>query len=377
MSQSQDSLTEDGLALYDWLTSLVLDLPRGARSSLKLEQLPVIGFTDVRDPRGQNQDRIAVAYRTEKLEELGWFLAIACDGVGGSVHGERAAALTIAAMAIEIENLPRLGATAALRECLLRAHKKVGAAFQGRSSTTVTAVLVTQTEAVIGWVGDSRVYEISAGKVNLLTLDDTLAGALAKANLGIASELNDEYGERLSQAVGGENSINPNVIDWRPSGDEAVCILCTDGIWKPIQPVFSLLAENCNDSAELMRRLLIQSDWLGGIDNASAVLTPSLKTIRKFLSGGGALVPNSFTLSLPGPTTVLVPMRTTSRVQTTGNSAGASVKDAKRPRINSKKAAKEKSPEASEYKSPFNSPKQLVIEEEPVNDPTPESSRKI
>lgn len=376
MSQSQDSLTEDGLALYDWLTSLVLDLPRGARSSLKLEQLPVIGFTDVRDPLAQNQDRIAVAYRTEKPEELGWFLAIACDGVGGSVHGERAAALTIAAMAIEMGNLSRLGATEALRECLLKAHEKVVAAFQGRSSTTVTAVLVTQTDAVIGWVGDSRVYEISAGKVNLLTLDDTLAGALAKANLGIASELSDEYGERLSQAVGGGNSIHPNVIDWRSSGEDAVCILCTDGVWKPIQPVFSILAENCNDSAELMRRLLIQSDWLGGIDNASAVLTPSIKNIRRFLSAGGAFIPNSFALSLPGPTTVLVPVRTANRVQTKANS-GASLKDAKRQKINSKKAVKEKSPDANEYKSSFHSPKQLVIEEEPVNDPAPESSGKI
>lgn len=293
-----------------WVASLVLRLPAEARSSLRVERLPLLGFTDVRRAAAGNQDRIAVAYSAGGVRATDWLLAIVCDGVGGSSFGEHAASEAVATMAQEIaRRRVRRPAADSLREAFLQSHNHIASLYGTRASTTVVALLVTSDEAVLGWVGDSRAYQVAGGDVKLITEDDTLAAATARAHPGLAFELNDEYGERLSQALGGPGSVVPHVVSWASSAPEAVCLLCTDGVWKPTEGVLRSLVESCADSAELLRRLLLTSDWLGGRDNASAILAPSVQGIRKFLADSdNGTPPGCFLLCLPGQLQVVLPL---------------------------------------------------------------------
>lgn len=296
-------------SLMTWLMAQVLKLPPDARSSLKVDSLPLVGFTDVRRAAHGNQDRVAVAYSIEQDAATSWFLAVVCDGVGGSLHGERAAALAVAAMAIAIAGSSKTNAAEMLREAFQSAHIRTSVAFQSKSSTTAVAWLIAGKSAAIGWVGDSRAYQISDGKATLLTTDDTFAAAMARADSKFKFDLNEEYADRLSQAIGGENSVIPNVIEWPLSADDASCLLCTDGIWKPTEPAFDTMVDACRDGPELMRRLLLLSDWMGGTDNASAILIPPLGIVRKFICEPSNATPKeSILICLPGPMQIMMPV---------------------------------------------------------------------
>lgn len=298
--------------LLAWLTNLVGKLPTDARSSLRVEPLSLVGFTDERRSGNGNQDRIAVAYSVGESAASSWLLAVVCDGVGGSFHGERAASTAIAALVLEAaKRHPSREPVGALKEALHRAHSHTSATLHTKSSTTAVAVLITADAAALGWIGDSRAYEIADGKANLLTTDDTLAAATARANPTLSLELNEEYADRLSQAIGGNAPVTANVVALRPSLTGAMCLLCTDGIWKPTESAFNALVGACREGQELMRRLLLVSDWMGGHDNASAVLVPPLGVVRDFFIDSANVTPSDFVvLCLPGYSQTLIPVHT-------------------------------------------------------------------
>ncbi|MDQ2186920.1 serine/threonine-protein phosphatase [Alcaligenaceae bacterium A4P071] len=360
----------------DWLTKVVLKLPSEARSSLRIDALPLVGFTDVRHMSYGNQDRIAAAYRVCDDPEDSWLLAVVCDGVGGSANGERAAALTVASLAVDLSTVRRRrGAANILKDLLHRAHIRTSAAFNSKSSTTAVACLISGGSAVIGWVGDSRAYQISDGEATQLTIDDTLASAIAKTDSKFALELNEEYGERLSQAVGGDSNLVANVIEWLPSSEEAFCILCSDGVWKPVQPVLEAVVGACSDGQELMRRLLILSDWTGGHDNASAIMLPPFHIALKFLNNTANATPDGcFVLSLPGNQSIVMsdgaskwPMHG-EREFSTGVQHATETSNSKSPARKSSSKRKGSGSTAEKGKSRPDAGSQLVIAEEPTND---------
>jgi hypothetical protein len=276
-----------------------------------------------------------------------------------------------------------MNAAEVLRDAFQSAHFRTSVAFQSKSSTTAVAWLVAGNTAAIGWVGDSRAYQISGGKATLLTTDDTFAGAMARADSRFKFDLNEEYGDRLSQAIGGENSVTPNVIEWSSSADDASCLLCTDGIWKPTEPAFDTMVDACRDGPELMRRLLLLSDWMGGTDNASAILIPPLGTVRKFICDPSNSTPNgSIVICLPGPMQTLFPVSdfkgTPRSIQLKRQSPRADQSEElandlkKLP--NKRKTGGTSKGRSRQGASVTN---QLVIEEEPLDDTSPHPTGKI
>lgn len=381
----QNSVYALAPSLRSWVVGQVVNLPAEARSSLRLEPLSVIGFTDERRSGHGNQDRIAVAYSAATIPSERWLLAVVCDGVGGSVHGERAASTAVASLALEVAELnASMDACRVLVEALARAHQQTASEYFSKSSTTAVTLLVTQAECAIGWVGDSRAYEISDGKADLLTADDTLAAATARANPNLSLELSEEFGERLSQAIGGSTLVTPNVIPWRPSNSSAVCLLCTDGIWKPTEDVFSAVVDACRDGPELMRRLLVMSDWLGGTDNASAVMIPSANVVRAFLDNPvNALPADCMMLCLPGYTHTLVPFRSGKSHPSAPPAAKqeSSTKHSVEQVVRQSKVATKRkssgSAKSASKKDLKKSSVQLVIAEEPLDETSTSSSGEI
>ena len=297
-NRPKDFLAFDGW--IEWLSRQVHSLPKEARSFVKSDEFKAYGFTDARHTRHPNQDRVALAARVGAPARDNWFMAIVCDGVGGSAHGERAASLATATLIAEVAIASRsVSPVDVLQVAISRTHSRVFHVLDGKSATTIVAALVQSNGSAVGWVGDSRIYSLGGSKLQQVSTDDTLRAALDASSKILANSLNDEFADRLSQAVGGELPVRPHVVPWNPK-TMGGCLLCTDGVWKPLESTLSTLVANCReDAGELARRLLLSSDWYGGQDNATAILLPSLEAVVEELHRPEGLPDQALQIFLP------------------------------------------------------------------------------
>lgn len=229
-----------------------------------------------------------------------WLLAVVCDGLGGAAFGERAASAATAALIAEVAALPsRLPANEVLEIAISATHDRVHRLFGGKSATTLTAILVKSNGTSIGWVGDSRIYSLGTNQLHQLSTDDTLGAVLDASAKNLAATLSADFADRLSQAIGGEVAVKPHVIPWNFEAAKG-CLLCTDGIWKPLEGTMEKIVANCGeDGGELARRLLLSSDWHGGGDNASGMLLPSIETVLQELKKSPPLPEQALQIFLP------------------------------------------------------------------------------
>jgi protein phosphatase len=135
-------------------------------------RLRVGGGSDVGLHRHNNQDSMYAGPR----------LVAVADGVGGAAGGEVASRLTITALMpldTDVIDDPQ----AALRSAAAGADESIRATVTGEPSlsgmsTTLTAVLATDDQIVLGHVGDSRAYLLRGGVLSQLTRDHTLVQSL-------------------------------------------------------------------------------------------------------------------------------------------------------------------------------------------------------
>ena len=181
------------------------------------------GMTDVGKVRQRNEDTW--------LADNALGLFVVCDGMGGHAAGDVAAALAVETLAAEIrahEDLLRAAKKG--RGALERVRTLVESAFQRASEKvydeatsdrsragmgcTLTCLVVAGSHAVVGHVGDTRLYMVRDGRVHRLTLDHTVAAELACAEI-ITAELAQIPRQLLSHAnqAGGEDNITALVTE--------------------------------------------------------------------------------------------------------------------------------------------------------------------
>ncbi|MHB1843709.1 MAG: Stp1/IreP family PP2C-type Ser/Thr phosphatase [Deltaproteobacteria bacterium] len=241
-------------------------------------------LTDVGRKRPHNEDCF--------LADDGLGLYIACDGMGGHAAGEVASALCVDFIrqgivegGAEIERMRR-DPTPKVREAacrvmegaIQRASKEIYQIAQAEAQkrgmgTTAVAIVVAGNKAVIGHVGDSRIYLLRAGQVHRLTEDHTLVQAQIKAGLLTKQEAEtSQYRNVITRAVGIQESVQVDtlVVDLLP-GD--VYLLCTDGLHGYLQDeeLPKVLGES-KDLGASCRRLIDLANERGGKDNITAIL---------------------------------------------------------------------------------------------------------
>jgi serine/threonine protein phosphatase PrpC len=237
--------------------------------------------TDVGRKRKHNQD----AFLAD--DALG--LYIVADGMGGHAAGEVASAQAIKSIREALlaagpllesfagtptletrERVAELMESAVLKACA-DIHA-IGGADPGKRGmgTTVVAMLVTGHSAVVGHVGDSRVYLFRAGRVHQLTEDHTLIQEQLKRGL-ISREQAGEADNRnvITRAVGvqREVAVDTLVTDVLP-GD--LFLLCSDGLhgYLSEEELPALLAQDRPTLAGALVDLALER---GGKDNVTVV----------------------------------------------------------------------------------------------------------
>jgi PPM family protein phosphatase len=246
--------------------------------------MPVIrsfARTDVGRKRKQNED----AYLVD--DALG--LYVVADGMGGHDAGEVASAQAVKsvrealvdgrAVLEAFSRAPtvelREQAAALMEKAILKACADIYA-MSGRESgkrgmgTTVVALMVAGKKAVVGHVGDSRIYLHRNGRAHQLTEDHTIVQEQLKRGLITREQVaTAENKNVITRAVGIQPSVPVDtlVTDVLP-GD--LFLLCTDGLHGYLQEdeLPQLLAQDRAKLPDLLVDLALQR---GGKDNVTAV----------------------------------------------------------------------------------------------------------
>jgi protein phosphatase len=136
--------------------------------------------------------------------------------------------------------------------------------------TTLTAIALTGRSGSVAHVGDTRLFRLRDGMIELLTNDHTQARELLRMRVIKPEQVLTHPGRHLlTRSIGGDLMVR---VDERPSppalGD--AYLLCSDGLWSSIT---SWEAHNAltGDLAAGVADLVARSAAAGGDDNASVI----------------------------------------------------------------------------------------------------------
>ena len=221
--------------------------------------------THVGHTRRVNEDALFVS------EAAGlWLVA---DGIGGHGNGDKASAAVVEHVegycqgnSVE-ESLAEI--TSRLRQAHQACRNMAGAC---RPSTTVAALIIFQSKAILIWAGDSRIYRLRAGELTLLTEDHNLAQERYRRG-----ELSREAAQRLksanvlTRAVGVHQDLHLDAdVTEVEAGDRF--LVCTDGLYKelPLEKIQSMLGASFSE--HILTALIEEALQRGGRDNITGIV---------------------------------------------------------------------------------------------------------
>ncbi len=187
--------------------------------------------------RRENQDRVAYCYSRDAV------VMIVADGMGGHLHGEVAAQIAVQfiAEAFQREATPKLADPVRfLLDSITNAHFAILDYAEVRRlletpRTTCVACVVQDGVAYWAHVGDSRLYLIRDGRVEMQTKDHSRVqmlvdlGRLREEAVGLHPERNKIF-NCLGQMTPPKVELSRRAL--LRHGDTIV--LCTDGFWGPL-----------------------------------------------------------------------------------------------------------------------------------------------
>jgi len=239
------------------------------------------GRTDVGRKRKHNEDSF--------LKDDGFGLYVVADGMGGHAAGEVASTQAVKSIRESLlegkpliesfaraptveadEQIAALMERAILRACADIYALAVADLGKRGMGTTVVALLVAGKKAVVGHVGDSRVYLFRNGRAHQLTEDHTIIQEQLKRGLITKDEIaTAENRNVITRAVGIQPSVPVDtlVTDLLP-GD--LYLLCSDGLhgYLKDEELPQLLGQEREKLTDALIDLALQR---GGKDNITAV----------------------------------------------------------------------------------------------------------
>jgi len=235
--------------------------------------------------RDNNEDNVHLWSRDHLV------LAIVADGMGGAAAGEEASRIAVETIQegladpVTTETDPQMfldedSLTDRMRHAIRTANLTIVqraerfSEFKGMG-TTVTMVMVRNTYAVIGHVGDSRAYLVDGrdGHIIQVTADHSFVQALVSAGHISEEEAEDHPMKNvLYRALGQARDVEIDIYYERLQiGDRLV--LCSDGLTLHVKPEeiaqITLAADNPEEASQ---KLIELANTRGGRDNISVIV---------------------------------------------------------------------------------------------------------
>lgn len=206
------------------------------------------GATDAGLERSNNEDTFLID------EEIG--LYVVCDGMGGHAAGEVASRLAAERartyLRVFIDDLMRFKDSPSARKQITRLVEK---AIQEASrtvydtarsdtgkhgmGTTMSLVLVRGHVAIIGHVGDTRVYLLRGDDFHQLTQDHTYLAEFIRGGLSLEKARQSKIGHRLTQAIGLQPTVKVDTLVVELIDGDRL-LMCSDGLVGHIDTPFEI-----------------------------------------------------------------------------------------------------------------------------------------
>lgn len=227
--------------------------------------------------RSANEDSILCEpLDSPAVPQRGLFCAVA-DGMGGHAAGDVASLLAVRTARDVYYRAKVTSADQALKAALEAANSEVFTAGSGKSGrgqmgSTLTAFALLGREAVVGHVGDSRLYRIHRGRIEQLTRDhswvaeEVAAGAITAEEARVHPRRNI-----ITRALGLQPRVDVDVQTTALEPGSSV-LLCSDGLHGPVRDEEILSYVLRLPPQEAVDRLIDLANERGGPDNISVLI---------------------------------------------------------------------------------------------------------
>lgn len=243
------------------------------------QRIRYAALTDIGFRRQNNQDSCAVALcSTQEEWEGSGHLFVVADGMGGHAVGELASKIavdTVPHMFAKLrDHLPMESLRIAVESANVAIHER-GSQNKDftRMGTTCSALVLCPQGAIIGHVGDSRVYRIRNRQIDQLTCDHSLVWEMIRTR-----KIHPRDAERLcprnviTRSLGPEPKVNVDMEGPIPVLPGDIFLLCSDGLSGLLTDSEIGMIAGALSPEEGCRLLVNLANLRGGPDNITVVI---------------------------------------------------------------------------------------------------------
>jgi len=233
------------------------------------------GASDLGRVRKNNEDAFHL--------DAGRGIFLVVDGIGGHAAGEKAAEIAVDRVRARLERQTGT-AEQRVREAIAMANNEILQAARNNPEYTgmacvLTLALLENGSAVVGHVGDSRLYEICRGEIHKITHDHSPVGEREDAQeLSEAAAMRHPRRNEVFRDVGSEEHApdDPGFIEVRsiPFDGESALVLCSDGLSDqvPSAAIRATVERYAGDPEGAVRELIAAANQAGGKDNVTVLV---------------------------------------------------------------------------------------------------------
>ncbi|MBV9074731.1 MAG: Stp1/IreP family PP2C-type Ser/Thr phosphatase [Acidobacteria bacterium] len=270
----------------------------------------VAGKSDIGCVRKNNEDNLGWDQR------LG--LYVVCDGMGGALAGEVASQMGVELVldyfreGARTSSYPEFGDAPAgvslvgrrLTSAIQRANTAIYEAGQAKQSqhgmgSTIVCLMIQENFVTIAHAGDSRIYRLRDGVLDLLTQDHSLVmEQYRRGMITLEQAEQSDMQNIIIKALGSEDRVEPDVQDLIALRND-IYLLATDGLTKLVKDdAIKKIMSNSPSLDRTCEDLINAAKQRGGDDNITCLLLrvaeePWYARLASFLRGGGQSWRNS------------------------------------------------------------------------------------
>jgi PPM family protein phosphatase len=190
--------------------------------------------------------------------DLRWY-AVLADGAGGHEHGAEASRRAVTHIEDSLADAEPPFTPDHLTQSVRAAHAELqsrqpGAQGLQRMHTTVVVLWIDGRAERALWshVGDSRLYRLRHGQVDIVTRDDSVVQRMVDSGLLRPDEARTHpQKNQLIAALGVDDAVDPHTVLQTVAIDDGdVFLLCSDGWWEPLMDADIARTLNDSDTAQ-------------------------------------------------------------------------------------------------------------------------------
>lgn len=243
------------------------------------QQLEFASLSDVGMRRQNNQDSLTTSMELEREDwERTGHLFIMADGMGGHAVGELASKIAIDTLPLTYKKSSHPTNGEALRDAMEQTNSiifergNLNPEFE-RMGTTCSTLALGPEGALIGHVGDSRIYRTRSKRIDQLTFDHSLQWEMLRRGQGSPEDIFLHQPKNIiTRSMGPEPQVNVDIEGPYPVMPGDAYILCSDGLTNHVSDEEIGVAASELSPRAACRFLVNLTNLRGGTDNVSVTI---------------------------------------------------------------------------------------------------------